>query len=468
MPGTLSIAFQGAARTVTGSRHRFRFGDRSWLFDCGLYQGHREEADHVNRTFAFDPATLETVVVSHAHLDHTGNLPTLTAQGYRGRIHVTPATAELCRFMLEDSAFLQERDVSHLRRHQPGRPTRPPLYTLADVEQTVTRFEVHDYHRPWPLFDGVRVQYFDAGHILGSALTTFDFERNGGHFRLGMSGDLGRAHMPILKDPEIHPGVDALVLESTYGNRRHPARETCEQELVEAVERTVSRGGRVLLPAFAVGRTQEVVATLHTLMEARRLPELPIFVDSPMARQATEVFTRHPELFDGETRRAFEQEHGVPFGFARLRYVATAEESKSLNDHTEPCIIVAASGMCEGGRILHHLQHGLGDARNTVLFVGFQAEGTLGRRLVEGAETVNVFGEPVRVRATVTSLQGFSAHADQDELTSWVERLRPKPRRIFLVHGELSAAEALRERLVGRIDAEVQIPERGEEFELWN
>ncbi|HET9326514.1 MAG TPA: MBL fold metallo-hydrolase [Candidatus Eisenbacteria bacterium] len=468
MPGTLSIAFQGAARTVTGSRHLMRFGERTWLFDCGLYQGHREEADRVNRTFAFTPADLDSVVLSHAHLDHSGNLPTLGAQGYAGRIHVTPATADLCGFMLADSAFLQERDVAHIKRHHPNKPVRPPLYTASDVEQTMTRMDVHAYHQPWELLEGVRVQYYDAGHILGSALTTFDFQRNGARFRVGMSGDLGRARMPILKDPETHPGVDVLVLESTYGNRLHPERKDCEKALAETVERTVQRGGRVMLPAFAVGRTQEVVATLHRLMSDRRIPDLPIFVDSPMARQATEVFTRHPELFDGETRRAFERDEGAPFGFERLRYIATVDESKSLNDHRSPCIIVSASGMCEGGRILHHLQHGLGDARNTVLFVGFQAEGTLGRRLVDGAPKVNVFGEPVQVRAEVVSLQGFSAHADQNELVSWVTRLQPTPRRIFLVHGELEAAEPLRSLLRERTGADVAIPERGEEFELWN
>jgi metallo-beta-lactamase family protein len=469
MAATLSIAFQGAARTVTGSRHRMRFGSRAWLFDCGLYQGHREETDRVNRTFAFAPAELSTVVLSHAHLDHSGNLPTLVAQGYAGRIHATPATTELCTFMLEDSAFLQERDVSHLRRHHPERAVPAPLYTLADVEQTVTRFEPHAYHQPWMLEDGVQVSYFDAGHILGSALTTFEFQRNGARYRVGMSGDLGRANMPILEDPEVHPGVDALVLESTYGNRIHPEREASERALAEVVERTAARGGRVLMPSFAVGRTQEVVATLHRLMTEKRAPDLPIFVDSPMARQATQVFVRHPELFDGETRLAFQREHGSPFGFERLRYLATPEESKSLNDHRDPCVLVAASGMCEGGRILHHLRHGLGDERNTLLFVGFQAEGTLGRRLVEGAETVNVLGDPVRVRAEVLSLQGFSAHADQNELVSWVERLAPRPRRIFLVHGELEAAEALgdrlRERLVG---TQVDIPKQGEEFTLWN
>jgi metallo-beta-lactamase family protein len=464
----LSIAFQGAARTVTGSRHRLRFGDRSWLFDCGLYQGHRDEAERVNRTFAFAPGELDAVVVSHAHLDHTGNLPTLVSQGYRGRIHATPATVDLCRFMLEDSAYLQERDLAHVNKRAGGKAARRPLYALPDVQETMGRFVEHDYGEPWDLFDGVGVRYYDAGHILGSALTTFQFEQNGRTYRLGMSGDMGRSGRPILEDPEVHPGVDALVLESTYGNRTHPPAEETERRLVEVIERTAARGGRVLVPAFAVGRTQELVATFHRLCESGRLCELPIFVDSPMARNATEVFVRHPELFDGSTRKAFEREHGAPFGFERLRYVSTVDESKALNQRSGPCIIVAASGMCEGGRILHHLRHGLGDARNTVLFVGFQAEGTLGRRIVEGAETVNVYGEPVRVRAEVVSLQGFSAHADRDELLRWVARLEPSPRRIFLVHGELEAAEALVEPLRERTGADVRVPERGEVFELWS
>ena len=463
----LSIAFQGAARTVTGSRHRLRFGERSWLFDCGLYQGHRDEADRVNRTFRFDPATLDAVVLSHAHLDHSGNLPTLVNQGYAGRIHSTPATRELCEFMLEDSAFLQERDCIHVNRRSPGRPARRPLYNMEDVAATLTRFDTHGYHEPWELLEGVTVQYYDAGHILGAALTTFDFESDGARFRLGMSGDLGRAQRPILRDPESHPPVDALVLESTYGNRTHPPNEENERQLVEIVERTVARGGRVMVPAFAVGRTQELVATLHRLCVAGRVCEVPIFVDSPMARHATEVFIGHPELFDAETRRAFETQNGAPFGFDRLRYVITADESKALNQRTAPCIIVSASGMCEGGRILHHLAHGLGNDRNTVLFVGFQAEGTLGRRLVDGAETVNVYGEPIRVRAEVASLQGFSAHADQGELVSWVTKMDPMPRDIFLVHGELPAAEPLADQLREKTGARVHIPERDQEFELW-
>ena len=464
----LSISFEGAARTVTGSCHRLRFGARSWLFDCGLYQGHRDEAERVNRTFRFDPASLTGVVVSHAHLDHTGNLPTLTSRGYRGAIHATPATAALARVMLPDSAFLMQREVEHVNRNAHGRPPRAPLYTMSAVEETIARLTTHGYHEPWPLCGRATVTYYDAGHILGSALTTFEFRDSGRSFRLGMSGDLGRPRRRILRDPEIHPGVDALVMESTYGDRIHPEAAATERDLAEIVTRTAARGGRLLVPAFAVGRTQELVASLHALIEQGLAPDLPIFVDSPMAREATEVFRAHFECFDAETRRAFEEEDGAPFGFPRLRYVGSAAESRALNDRKEPCIIISASGMCEGGRILHHLRHGLGDGRNTVLFVGFQAEGTLGRRLKEGATTVNVLGEPVFRRAEVAALEGFSAHADQRELLDWAAALSPRPRTVFLVHGEVGPMETLAAALRERLAATVHVPSLGQEFELWN
>ena len=467
MPAPLSISFQGAARTVTGSRHHVRFGERTWLFDCGLYQGHRDEAERINRTFAFAPETLDAVVVSHAHLDHTGNLPTLVARGFAGPIHCTAATADLSEFMLADSAHLMARDVEFVNRHRRGRAAREPLYGADDVTTTLTRFERHRYHEPWELFEGVRVEHFNAGHILGAALTTFEFRDGGRTLRLGMSGDLGRPDRPILEDPEHHPGVEVLVLESTYGDRLHtPAAET-ERAMVEIIERTVARGGRVLVPAFAVGRTQELVATFHALCERGQVCDLPIFVDSPMAREATGVFVRHPELFDDETRDAFASHHGAPFGFGRLRYVGSPEESRALNDRPGSCIIISASGMCEGGRILHHLRHGLPDPKNTVLFVGFQAEGTLGRRLRDGATTVNVLGEPITVGAEMAAIDGFSAHADQAELVAWVAGLEPSPKRIFLVHGELAPMEALAVVLRDRVGADVRIPEKGEEFALW-
>jgi len=466
MPAPLRLAFLGAARTVTGSRHRISFGDASWLYDCGIYQGHRDEADAVNRTFQFDPAALDSVVVSHAHLDHIGNLPTLVAQGFGGPVHITDASADLARVMLADSAHLMERDVDHVNRHRNGQPPRRPLYTHDDVTATLGRFREYGYAEPFSPFPGVTASYHDAGHILGSAMTTFTFERNGRSFRLLMGGDLGRARRRILRDPEVPPGPDALVLESTYGDRLHADDATTERELVEVVRRTVDRGGRVVVPAFAVGRTQEVVAVLHELIGRGAIPDVPLYVDSPMAREATGVFKRHPECFDDETRSMFAN-GGAPFGFERLRYVATPDESRALNDLNEPCIIISASGMCEGGRVLHHLQHALGNARNTILFVGFQGQGTLGRRLRDGAETVNVFGEPVRVRAEIVALDGFSAHADQHELLDWVARLQPAPRTVFIVHGEPEPAETLARLLRERTPATVHVPEKGQEFELW-
>lgn len=468
MTQRLSISFEGAARTVTGSRHRISYGGRQWLFDCGVYQGRRDEAEQINRTFRFDPSALDAVVVSHAHIDHIGNVPTLTARGYGGPIHATPATADLTQVMLEDSAFLMQRDVEHVNRHRTGSPPRRPLYTPGDVASTLTRMLTHDYQVPWTLFDGVRVEYFDAGHILGSATTVFEFRHNGRAFRLGMSGDLGRPNRPILRDPDVHAGVDALVLESTYGDRVHSSWPESEALLAETVTRTVDRGGRVMVPAFAVGRAQELVATLNDLIDAGRVPEIPIFVDSPMAREATGIFKRHPECFDAETRKRFAKNHDEPFGFSRLRYIGSADESRALNHHRAPCVIISASGMCEGGRIQHHLLHGLGDPRNTVMFVGFQGEGTLGRRIRDGAESVNIFGEPVRRNAEVVALDGFSAHADRDEILAWVTRLDPAPKKIFLVHGEIGPAEALAATLRERTPAEVQIPEKNQEFELWN
>ena len=464
----LSLAFHGAARTVTGSRHLMRFGERRWLFDCGLYQGSRDEAERINRTFAFAPGELDAVIVSHAHLDHIGNLPTLGAQGFRGPIHLTGASADLSRFMLQDSAFLQQKDVEHVNRvhGKKGQP-RQPLYTVADVEDTLARFQTHGYHETWSPFPGVSVQYHDAGHILGSALTTFEFAAEGRTLRVCMGGDLGRPGRPILRDPELPPGPEVLVLESTYGDRVHGNEVATNAALAEVMTRTLGRGGRVIVPAFAVGRTQELVAVLHMLIDMGRVPEVPVFVDSPMARKATGVYKQHPECYDDETRALLALGGGAPFGFHRLHYIESAEESRALNDLRDPCIILSASGMCEGGRVLHHLQHGLGDPKNTVLFVGFQGEGTLGRRLREGAETVNVFGEPVRVRAEIAGLDGFSAHADQQELLHWVQALDPAPKRIFLVHGELPAQKVLASLLQAQTGAQVRIPERGEEFDLW-
>jgi metallo-beta-lactamase family protein len=380
---------------------------------------------------------------------------------------LTAPSADLSRFMLADSAYLQGKDVEHVNKHRRDRPPREPLYALADVERTLERFQTYGYEKPFTPFAGVSASYHDAGHILGSAMTTFTFTQNGRSFRLLMGGDLGRPNRPILRDPTVPPGPDALVLESTYGDRVHDDDAHNEKLLVDAVRRTIGRGGRLVVPAFAVGRTQELVAVLHRLIQQGAIPNVPIYVDSPMAREATGVFRRHPECFDAETSAQFRDHGGEPFGFDRMRYIRSVDESRALNDVKEPCIIVSASGMCEGGRVVHHLQHALGDARNAVLFVGFQAEGTLGRRLRDGAPDVNVFGEPMHVRAEIVPLDGFSAHADQREILDWVARLQPQPRTIFLVHGEIGPMETLAGLLRARTTATVAIPTLGQEFALW-
>src|SRR5262245_28157266 len=319
-PSPLRIAFLGAARTVTGSRHHITWGESSWLYDCGLYQGHRDEAEAVNRTFQFDPAGLDGVVVSHAHLDHTGNLPTLVAQGFGGPIHITEPSADLSRVMLPDSAHLMEKDVDHVNRHRNGRAMRKSLYTMSDVTSTLERFQTYGYDEPFSPFPGVTASYHDAGHILGSAMTTFTFERNGRSYRLLMGGDLGRAKRAILRDPAVPPGPDALVIESTYGDRLHSDDATNEQQLVDAVHRTVDRGGRVVVPAFAVGRTPELVAVLPELTGRGAIPDLPLYVDSPMAREATGVFKRDTECFD-EERKSRLAKGGRTLGIARRRAV---------------------------------------------------------------------------------------------------------------------------------------------------
>jgi metallo-beta-lactamase family protein len=467
-PNPLSIAFHGAARTVTGSRHLLTFGGTRWLVDCGLYQGHRDEAERINRQFKFAASEIDAVVVTHAHLDHIGNLPTLVSRGFGGPITLTPATADLSRVMLADSAYLMQRDVEHVNKRRGGRPVRAPLYTVQDVTDTLERFETHAYGRPFELFPGVTVEYLDAGHILGSAMALHTIRSDGRILRVLMGGDLGRPRRPILRDPAVPAGgCDVLVLESTYGDRLHADETGNEQALVDILQRTLARGGRVVVPAFAVGRTQELVAVLHGLFERGLVSDVPMFVDSPMAREATAVFRRHPECFDEATAAQFAEGRGEPFGFGRLRYVGSVEESKALNDLNGPCILISASGMCEGGRVLHHLERSLGDARNTVLFVGFQGEGTLGRRLRDGAETVHVFGEPVRVRAEVAALDGFSAHADQRELLDWVLALDPLPRTIFLVHGEPGPMDTLAQLLRERTGATVHAPEPLAEYDLW-
>jgi len=446
--------------------HRF-------LLDCGLYQGRRKEAEERNRTLPFPAGGLASVVLSHAHIDHSGNLPTLVRNGFSGPIYATPATADLCAVMLKDSAYLHEKDAAFLnkRRHrrkalEPAleEETIEPLYRVADAEATIPLFRPVPMYRPTQLDGNLHYESYDAGHILGASAVLLAYH-GAKKIRLAYSGDVGRPHLPIIRDPEPLPPVDYLIVESTYGGRLHKDVGTVRAKLANVVNRTCRRGGKLIVPSFAVGRVQQLVLMLHELSDAGEIPGIPIFVDSPLAVEATEVFRKHPECFDHETRR-FLLEGGDPFGFARLRYIRDASESKALNDLRGPFVIISASGMCEAGRILHHLRNNIEDPRNTVLITGFQAEHTLGRKLVDKLPEVPIFGELMRLRAEVETLNELSGHADQRELLEWLKPVAQGLKKLFLVHGEPAQTQALAAAVQERFGLTATIPARGESFEL--
>ncbi len=463
----MQIAFHGAARTVTGSQHLLTLNGRRLLLDCGLYQGKREESRQRNRHLPFEAAAVEAVVLSHAHIDHSGNLPNLVKSGFQGQIVCTRATADLCGAMLLDSGYLQERDVEYVnkKRLRNGQPPVEPIYTEADAARCLRQFVGLGYNQPYNLLPGVTLTLYDAGHMLGSAIVALDIrEGTGPSRRLVFTGDLGRPGVPILRDPAFLDRADLLLLEGTYGGRSHPPLEESAAALGEVIRKTAARGGRVIIPAFAVERIQLLVYLLNRLYHEGDLPEIPVFVDSPLAVDVTAVFRSHPECFDEETLKRLGQDpdHDV-FGFRRLRYIRQAEKSKELNSLHGPMVIISASGMCEAGRIQHHLKNNLADPRNTVLIVGWQAPNTLGRRLVEQQPVVKIFGEEYNLRAQVVTLNGFSGHADQPYLLEWVRALRQPPERIFLVHGEPDGLTALAAALRESTDCgEILVPELGE------
>lgn len=461
-----TLTFWGACRTVTGSMHRVDANGQSLLLDCGLFQGPRAEARTRNRRFPFRPRDIDFVLLSHAHIDHCGNLPNLVKQGFTGPIYCTPATRALAGVMLGDSAKIQQEDAAYLNRHRDkGDPEIEPLYDGRDVFRTLLRLKAVSYDTPVEVGPGMEALFVDAGHLLGSAMIHLRIAGPKGERTLTFTGDIGRPSQPILRPPSPVPPADVILSESTYGGHIHESVNETAQHLGQIVRQTAGRGGKLIIPAFSVGRTQTIIFFLHQLMNAGHLPEIDIFVDSPMAVRATEVFRAHPECFDDATLR-FLDEHPELFGERHVRYIDKVHESIALNHHPGPCIIISASGMCEAGRILHHLKHNLDSARNTILIAGYQAEGTLGRRLVERRPEVRILGRTVTVKAEVVVLNGLSAHADHAEMMQLLGPLGQKPRRAALVHGETGRAEALADALRNAGFGEVVIPSPGESMLL--
>jgi len=446
----MQISFFGAAHTVTGSRHLIGINGKRLLLDCGLYQGHRKDTYERNLNFPFDVTTVDAVILSHAHIDHSGNLPNMVKQGYRGPIYATSTTADLSDTMLRDSGHIQEADAEFINKRRARRGEEPlePLYTMADAERVSDQLVSQPYEKSWEPIPGVQARLVEAGHILGSAAVVLELEENGRRVRLMFSGDIGRLGMPIVRDPVLPHEADYLILESTYGDRSHDDPPRAYEALQAVLSQTIGRGGKVIIPAFAVGRTQALVYYLHQMLERHEIPRVPVFVDSPLAVNVTDIFRRHPECFDQEAQRMLKADpYGAALGFDLLTYTRSVEESKAINEIESPVIIISASGMAEVGRILHHLRNNIHDSRNTILITSWMAPHTLGRRLAEGEKHVRIFGEEHTVKAEVATINGLSAHADQPFLVEYASATKGTLRGVFLVHGEEKPALALTEKL---------------------
>ncbi|MBT5016074.1 MBL fold metallo-hydrolase [Candidatus Peregrinibacteria bacterium] len=466
----MKLTSHGAAGGVTGSKHLLEVNGKRILLDCGMFQGRRKEAKELNHKFPFDPKSIDVVVLSHAHIDHSGSLPRLVKLGYDGPIFTTFATRDFCNYMLLDSAYIQEREAEYINKKKlkKGEPMVEPEYTQEDVIEALHQFHGIGYKRAYHIAPGVKVTLYEAGHILGSAVVylEIDDEEDGQHKTILFSGDLGRRGLPILKNPYQVEKADYYITECTYGNRFHEAITDVDNKVADIVNRTVQKGGKLIIPAFSLGRTQEIVYTLHHLFAKNRIPhDLPIIVDSPLSGNVTEVFKAHVMDFDEEARNEFLRNQENPFGFGRLHYTRNVEESKALNNSRVPMIIISASGMCEHGRILHHLRNNLDDPKNGVLIVGYMAQHTLGRKLVEGQKEVNIFGEPHQVRAEINIIDAFSAHADRSDLLDYAVKIKGL-KKVFLVHGEEEQALSFKESLAENGITNVEIPQPQQTFTL--
>lgn len=465
----MEIQFIGAARTVTGSMHLIRTTNSTFLLDCGLYQGKRKEAFEINRRFEyFEPAEIDFVILSHAHIDHAGNIPTLVKNGFKGEIFSTFATYDLCTIMLKDSAHVQEKDVEFVNKKRKKKKQNPfeLLYDQEDVIKALSQFVGVNYHHQVEIRPGIKLTFYDAGHILGSSIVFLSIKENGTITNLSFSGDLGRPNLPILRDPEKIPNPEYFICESTYGGRDHDNPENAEDNLASVVSRGIERKSKLIIPAFSVGRTQEIVYALNRIFESKKAERIPVFVDSPLAVNATEIFRQHPECFDLETSRFLIQNED-PFGFNKLKYITSVEDSKKLNDAAGPCIIISSSGMCEAGRIQHHLANNIENPANIILMVGYSAVNTLGRKIIDRQETVNIFGDEYKLNAEVITMDSFSAHADRHELLGYCSQLdKSRMQNIFLVHGEMDQQELFKSGLHSLGFNDVTIPVPGETINI--
>lgn len=466
----MEIKFWGAAQTVTGSAHYLSINGHTLLLDCGLFQGPRKLAAKINREFAIPPEEIDAVILSHAHIDHTGNLPNLFKQGFLGPVFTTAATEDLAKFMLMDSAHIQESDVRFVnrRRIQRGQEPIEPLYSKEDAELSLDHFVPQRLDQPFEVVPGVVAKFVEAGHILGSAAIVLQVDEPGRKpYRLWFSGDIGRPNMPLLHDPIFPSEADYLIMESTYGDRSHPPYEQASEELMKVVSKTINRGGRVIIPAFAVGRTQELVYAIHRMMDSGDIPKVPVFVDSPLAVNVTDVFRKHRNSFDEEALAMLSDDvHRAVLGFDMLTYIRSVDESKELNERHEPMIIISASGMLETGRVLHHLRHTINDPNSTVLIVSWMAPHTLGRRLAEGVDQVKIYGEVFDRKIQVEQVHGFSAHAGQNLLVDYASSLKGRAQDVFIVHGEDRGALPLMELLREQGIENLHYPSKGTVFSI--
>ncbi len=468
----MKITFYGAAQTVTGSKYLLEVGDFKLLLDCGMHQGRRSESNALNKELSFDAGSVDAVILSHAHADHCGMLPVLTRDGFMGKIYCTAATADIAKFILEDAANIQENDALYFNKHLLlGQEKIEPLYTEHDVKKVFGHFAPVPYFRlsqQWTQLNAnIRFKFYDAGHILGSAITLLEITENDIKKNIVFTGDLGRHFLPILRDPEfVAESAEILITEATYGNRIHRPVTDLEGDLKNIITEAISKKSKIIVPAFSLGRTQELVYILHKLIDEKSIPALPIYVDSPLSQKITRVFGTYTSDFDNNFWEDFGERGEKAFMFDGLTITSSIEESKEINDTPGPCIIIAGSGMCEGGRILHHLKNNISNPNNVVLITGYQAEGTLGRKILEGISPVKIFGVEYQVRAQIKILNELSAHADQKDLLNYVAHINGL-QKIFLVHSEMPQAEGFKEVvMLDHPSMQVEIPKMGEEFEV--